>query len=113
MYEFAIEVALRDVQLIYKVKDLLGIGTVCFREKEGRSKTVILRVRNKSHLINVILPIFDKYPIFSNKQYDYLRFKEALLKGIKYYEELDTNYIRPTTPLNSVESIVNAPYFSA
>jgi hypothetical protein len=113
MYEFAIEVALRDVQLIYKVKDLLGIGVVCFREKEGRSNTVILRVRNKSHLINVILPIFDKYPLLSNKQYDYLRFREALLKGIKYYEDLDTNYIRPTTPLNSVESIINAPYFSA
>ncbi len=42
MYDFGIEVALRDVQLIYKVKDLLlgGIGTVFLREKEGRSKTV-------------------------------------------------------------------------
>jgi hypothetical protein len=113
MYEFGIEVALRDVQLIYKIKDLLGIGTVFFRETEGRSKTVILRVRNKSHLIDVILPIFDKYPLISNKQYDYLRFREALLKGIKYYEDLDTNYIRPNTPLNSVSTIINTPYFSS
>lgn len=113
IYEFGIEVALRDVQLIYKVKDLLGIGTVFFREKEGRSKTVFLRVRNKSHLINVILPIFDKYPLLSNKQYDYLRFREALLKGIIYFEDLDTNYIRPTHPLNSVESIISVPYFKA
>jgi ubiquinol-cytochrome c reductase cytochrome b subunit len=63
-------------------------------------------------LIDVILPIFDKYPILSNKQYDYLRFREALLKEIKYYKDLDNDYIRPTTPLNSLESIISVPYFS-
>jgi len=31
---------------------------------------------------HMILPIFDKYPMFSKKQYDYLRFKDALLSGI-------------------------------
>jgi hypothetical protein len=113
MYEFGFEVALKDVQLIYKIKNLLGVGSVCFRKKEGRSNTILLRVRNKLHLINVILPIFDKYPFFSNKQYDYLRFREALLNGIKYYEELDTNYIRPSITLNSVNFIIKAPYFSA
>jgi hypothetical protein len=113
MYEFGIEVALRDVQLIYKIKNLLGIGTVCFRNKEGRSNTVLLRVRNKSHLISVILPIFDKYSFFSNKQFDYLRFREALLNGKKYYEELDTNYIRPSLSLNSVDFIIDASYFPA
>jgi hypothetical protein len=113
MYEFGIEVALRDVQLIYKIKNLLGIGTVTFRNKEGRSNTVILRVRNKLHLISVILPIIDQYPLFSNKQYDYLRFKEALLNGKKYYEELDTNYIRPSLSLNSVDFIIDASYFPA
>jgi LAGLIDADG endonuclease len=113
MYEFGIEVALRDVQLIYKIKNLLGVGTVCFRNKESKNNTVLFRVRNKSHLINVILPILDKYPFFSNKQYDYLRFREALLNEFKYYEELDTNYIRPNISLNSVNFIINAPYFSA
>jgi ubiquinol-cytochrome c reductase cytochrome b subunit len=113
MYEFGIEVALRDVQLIYKIKNLLGIGTVYFRNKEGRSNTVLLRVRNKSHLISVILPIFDKYPFFSNKQFDYLRFREALLNGKIYYDELDTNYIRPSIFFNSVDFIINASYFPA
>lgn len=113
MYEFGIEFSIRDVQLIYKIKDMLGIGTVYFREKEGRSKTVLLRVRNKSHLCAVILPIFDKYPLLSNKQYDYLRFKDAILKGLKYSEDLDLNYTRPSTPLNSVVFITNVNYFSA
>jgi ubiquinol-cytochrome c reductase cytochrome b subunit len=112
MYELGIEMSIRDVQLIHKIKDMLGVGTVYFRDKEDRSKTVILRVRNKSHLCTIILPIFDKYPLLSNKQYDYLRFKDAILKGLKYSEELD-NYTRPTTPLNSAEYITNVYYFSA
>lgn len=79
-YEFGVELEIKDVQLIYKIKELLGVGEVSFRNTEGRSKTVFLRVRKKSHLINVILPIFDKYPLITNKQYDYLRFKDNLLK---------------------------------
>jgi LAGLIDADG endonuclease len=43
---------------------------------------VSLKIRDKNHLKNFIIPIFDKYPMFSNKQNDYLRFKEALLSDI-------------------------------
>jgi ubiquinol-cytochrome c reductase cytochrome b subunit len=86
MYELGIELSIKDVQLIYKIKDLVGLGIVSFRERKGGFKKVCLRVRNKSHLINFILPIFDKYPLLSNKQYDYLRFKDALLSGITLYE---------------------------
>lgn len=113
MFEFGIELALRNIQLIYKIKKLLGVVVVSFRNKENRNKTVIFRIRNKSHLINIILPIFDKYPLISNKQYDYLRFREAILKRIIYYKDLDFNYICPTNPLNSVESILNKPYLSS
>ena len=112
-YEFGIELGIRDVQLIYKIKELLGVGIINFRETEGISKTVILRVRNKFHLENIILPIFDKYPLISNKQYDYLRFKNNLINGVNLYENLDVDYVRPIHPLNTIENIVNLPYFSA
>jgi LAGLIDADG endonuclease len=49
MYEFGIELNIRDIQLIYNLKEFLGVGTVTFRNTEGRSKTVIFRIRNKSH----------------------------------------------------------------
>ncbi len=111
-YEFGIEVSIRDVQLIYKIKDFLGVGVVFFRKSEDRADTVFFRVRKKSHLINYILPIFDKYPFLSNKQYDYERFKNVLLSGIKY-SELLPEYIRPIDHLNSIESILSVPYFSA
>lgn len=111
-YELGIELSIKDVQLIYKIKNLLGVGVIVFRKLEHRPETVILRVRDKSHLIKFILPIFDKYPMISNKQYDYLRFKDALLSGIIYYKDLP-EYKRPINPLNSVESILSVPYLSA
>ena len=110
-YELGIELSIRDVQLIYKIKHLLGVGVVSFRKRQ-EVEMVSLRIRNKDHLKNFILPIFDKYPMLSNKQYDYLRFKEALLSDIIYSEYLPF-YSRSIVPLNTVESIVSVSYFSA
>ena len=110
-YELGIELSIKDVQLIYKIKKILGIGVVSFR-KRGEIELVALRIRDKDHLIKFIIPIFDKYPMFSNKQYDYLRFKSGLLSGIIYSENLP-KYIRSNVPLNSIEFIINAPYFTA
>jgi hypothetical protein len=110
-YELGIELSIRDVQLIYKIKNILGVGVVSFRERNGIEK-VSLRIRDKNHLKSFILPLFDKYPMFSNKQYDYLRIKDALLSGIIYSEDLP-KYIRSNEPINSIESIINASYFPA
>jgi LAGLIDADG endonuclease len=128
MYEFGIELSIRDVQLIYKIKDVLGVGTVFFRERERKfnkdkcdinkanskekANMVMYRIRNKSHLKNIIIPIFDKYPFFSNKQYDYIRFRTLLLSNVIYSKDL-INYVRPNILLNSVESIIKSSYFSA
>ena len=109
--EICIELGIKDVQLIYKIKSILGVGIVGFRER-GKIKTVYLRVRNKDHLIKYILPIFDKYPLFSNKQFDYIRLKEVLLSSIVLYNDIPS-YTRPFKPLNSVDSILKADYFSA
>jgi hypothetical protein len=103
--------SIKDVQLIYKIKNLLGVGVVSFRKRK-EIEMVSLRIRNKDHLKQFILPIFDKYPMFSNKQLDYLRFKDALLSEIIYSDNLP-EYTRSIKPINSIESIINAPYFSA
>ena len=110
-YELGIELSIRDVQLIYKIKSLLGIGVVSFR-KINEIEMVTLRIRDKNHLKNFIIPIFDKYTMFSNKQYDYLRFKSALLSGIIYSQDLP-EYTRSSEPLNSIESIMDKSYFPA
>jgi ubiquinol-cytochrome c reductase cytochrome b subunit len=110
-YELGIELSIRDVQLIYKIKKILGIGVISFR-KRNEINMVTLRIRNKEHLKKFIIPIFDKYSMLSNKQYDYLRFKNALLSGIIYSKDLP-DYKREIKPLNTEESIINKEYFSA
>ena len=110
-YELGIELSIKDVQLIYKIKNILGVGSVSFR-KRNEVEMVALRIRDKNHLKNFIIPIFDKYPMFSNKQYDYLRFRNALISGIIYSNDLP-EYSRSSKSLISIESIINAPYFSA
>jgi len=111
-YELGIELSIRDAQLIFKIKKILGLGKISLREREGGIKMICLRIRNKSHLIKNIIPIFDKFPLISKKQYDYLRFREAILKNIIYFEDLPL-YKRPNNDLNSIENILNLPYFSA
>lgn len=120
--ELGIELSIKDVQLIYKIKDLLGVGVVGFRERKGGISMVYFRVRKKDHLINNVLPIFDKYPLFSDKRFDYLRLREVILSNYVYYEDLP-KYTRPELAAgtgypaeittSSIESIINTSYFSA
>ena len=133
MYEFGIELSIRDVQLLYKIKKLLGVGTILFRYKENikefdnkgistksllkinnesKRNNVLYRVRNKSHLKEVIIPIFDKYPFLTKKQYDYIRLRNALLSNIIYSKDL-LPYVRPNVEINTVTSILNTSYFSS
>ena len=130
IYEIGINLSIKDVQLIYKIKKILGVGTVNFIKKSpttsnsrltshivgaceaGNINTVSLRVRNKNHLKQFIIPIFDKYPMFSNKQYYYLRFKNALCKEIIFSKDLP-EYVKENRVLNSIDSILDTHYFSA
>ncbi len=56
-YELGIELSIRDAKLIYKIKSLLGVGVVSIR-KRGDIEMISLRIRDKNHLKNYILPIF-------------------------------------------------------
>lgn len=134
-YEFGIEMSIRDIQLLYKLKKLLGVGTIDIRRKnkliscakhpkqsglnntidsEPQVETAIFRIRNKTHLKNIVIPIFDKYPLLSNKKYDYLRFKESLLSDTIYSNDL-IKYVRPTgLSINSdIVEYTNTEYFQA
>lgn len=111
LYEVGIELSIKDVQLIYKIKSLLGVGEVNFR-KRGEIEMVSLRIRNKNHLKEFILPIFDKYPMFSNKQYDYIRFRNCLISNINKYDNLPA-YTISAVPLHDIDSIINESYFSS
>lgn len=110
-YELGIELSIRDVQLIYKIKNILGIGVISFITTNG-IEMVSLTIRNKEHLKNMIIPIFEKYSMFSNKQYDFFRFRDALLSNIIYSNDLP-EHTTSNTPINTIENIINTSYFSA
>ena len=102
-YEFGIELQDRDTQLLYKIKKALGVGTIKLKKN---TNTVMFRIRKKPHLKDIILPIFDKFPMFTTKQWTYMRFRQNLLNNIVFYENL-IEYIAPkSAPL----SLSGAPF---
>ena len=59
-YEVGLEMNIKDIQLLYKIKKLLGVGKIDIRKDRN---TAIFRLRKKSQLKDIILPIFDQFPI--------------------------------------------------
>ena len=115
-YEIGLELNIKDIQLLYKIKHSLGVGNILIRVRKGKNNNKIhsarYNVRNKQHLRDIFIPILDKYPMLTNKQYDYLRFREALINNILLFDGLP-KYTRPKEPINSVDNILNKSYFSA
>lgn len=108
-YEFGIELHERDIQMLYKIKKALGVGTISFKKDQNK---VSFRIRKKPHLKEVILPIFDKYPMISTKHFKYLRFRLNLLNNILYYENLmDYNPTATLTLYNNVDNLIKLDYF--
>src|SRR5947209_5199518 len=110
-YEIGIELSITDVKLIYKIKKLLGVGIVSFRKING-IEMVSLRIRKKNYLKNFLFPIFDKYPMFSSKLQDYLRFKYCLMSNIAKYEDLPP-FKRNNSNFTPIQSIIKSHYFPA
>ena len=67
------------------------------------------RIRDKTTLLYVILPIFEKYPLLTSKQFNFLKFKEALLISIN-------NSLSTVEKNNLIDNIANSKlpleYFS-
>lgn len=70
---FKLDQSIYNIRILYKIKKLLGYGKIK-KYKNMRS----LVIRDKIVLENLIIPIFDKYPLLTSKHYDYMLFKEAL-----------------------------------
>lgn len=67
-------------------------------------------IRKKSVIINTIIPIFDKYPMLTNKIYDFLRIKNYVMNNVTSFKHIG-KYTRPGIPFYTVETILCKPYF--
>ena len=70
-----------NLRVLYYIKKELGVGSVTKDGTKGQ-----LLIRDIKSIEQVILPIFDKYPLLTTKHFDYLRFKKA------FYVIKDTNF---------------------
>lgn len=66
-----------NLRLLYFCKKILGVGSVSV--PNSKDKTAEYRIRDRQTIINVILPIFDKYTLLTSKQFHYQLFRKAIL----------------------------------
>jgi hypothetical protein len=73
--EFKIELHNRDILILRKIHAFFGIGTI--NEYADRNKASY-SVQSAKDMAKIIIPHFDKYPLLTQKQADFLLFKEAI-----------------------------------
>lgn len=73
--EFTVVQPERDVQLLYALKQFFGCGVV----RRNHGDRVAYRVRNIQHLRERIIPFFEKHPLKSKKQVDFMKFRKILM----------------------------------
>lgn len=71
---FKITLHIDDSAVLYLIKDKLGIGVVSIK-----GNTCSFAVHSFQLIVNVLLPIFDKYPLITHKQLDYRDWRTAVL----------------------------------
>jgi hypothetical protein len=74
-FSYSLEQHESNVQLLYKIKSNLKVGTV---SRKNTTSRFIYSVTDLNHLIDVIFPIFDKYHLHTSKLEDYNKFKYAV-----------------------------------
>lgn len=63
-----------NIRILYYIKNKLNIGKI---NKEKKTNMVNYRITKLEHIGKYIIPLFDKYPCLTSKQFNYLKFKEA------------------------------------
>jgi hypothetical protein len=63
-----------NVQILYALKEMFGVGVV----RKNTKTCMCWRVRSQNHLLNVIIPFFNKHPLKTSKNVDFKKFAYAL-----------------------------------
>jgi LAGLIDADG endonuclease len=107
IYEMGIELHVRDLTLLHTVQNLLGgIGNINVYKNNTKCR---FNIRNKSHLLHTVLPVFDKYPMFSNKNQIYFKFRYLLYINCIHYKDVkrhfeSQNFKRSLTAFNKKQA---------
>jgi hypothetical protein len=75
-FAFQITQSTYNLQCLHFIKNKLGVGRINI---DSKSHMGTYRVRDRNHIIDHIIPIFDTHPLLTHKYYKFLFFKEAIL----------------------------------
>ena len=67
-------------EVLYLMQNYFGCG---FMRRDYKDKTLKFEVRSLHHLINTVIPHFEKYTLLSAKQKDFLAFRKICLHMTK------------------------------
>lgn len=108
-HEFSIGLEIADIRLLYKIKSLLDCGTV-----RKYNNVAVFKIKKIHHILYIILPIFDKYPLLTEKKRSsYLNFRNTFLSKVlnsKRATTEDKNYcgdLLKNTPDNLYKLPIN------
>lgn len=76
LFTFKISLKKNNLQLLNKIKNYLNVGQVIISNLSNINSYII---KDQKSLLNVIIPIFDNYPLLTRKRYNYLKFKKCLI----------------------------------
>ena len=74
--EFTVVQHKRDIQILYALKKFFGCGVV----RSNHGERMAYRVRGIKHLLERIIPFFEKHSLKTKKKVDFLKFRKILLK---------------------------------
>ena len=73
--EFTVVQHKRDIGLLHELKAYFGCGVV----RTNHGDRMAYRVRAKEHLLERIVPFFEKHPLKSKKRVDFEKFRRVVL----------------------------------
>ena len=72
--EFTVVQHRKDIQILYALKAFFGCGVV----RTNHAERMAFRVRRLEHLMEKVVPFFEKHSLKSKKRIDFLKFREVL-----------------------------------
>ena len=73
--EFTVVQHERDIKVLHALKAFFGCGVV----RSNHGDRMAYRVRSKEHLLQIIVPFFEKHPLKSQKRLDFEVFRKIVL----------------------------------
>lgn len=97
--EFTISQSLSNLKVLHKIKSFLGSGSII---KNEFRQTANFRITDRKVLANIIFPIFDKYPLLTSKEFNYIKFKKA-------YSILENDNLTTLEKKNLIDNLIKTP----